>query len=80
MTLVVIWIGYSQIVMINRAVAHIRGHGSSQAVAEPGEVEISTPQEPQSVTNEEVEVSDSVVIEAEENPRGNAEQGSNDQS
>lgn len=28
-TLMAIWIGYSQVVMIKRAVAHIRGHGSS---------------------------------------------------
>ncbi len=80
MTLVVIWIGYSQIVMINRAIAHIRGHGSSQAAIEPKEVEISTPQEDQPIVNEDTEMSDAVITEVEENLQGNAEQGSNDQS
>ncbi|MEJ2599150.1 MAG: hypothetical protein P8Z00_12500 [Anaerolineales bacterium] len=80
LTLMAIWIAYSQIVMINRAVAHLRGLGSSQAAIEPGEVEILTTQEAQSMANEETEASDTTITEAEENLQGNAEQGMNDQS
>ena len=80
MTLVVIWIGYSQIVMINRAVAHIRGHDGSQAAIEPGEVEEYTPQEAQTIANEETEVSDAVKTEDDDDLQGNAEQGMDDES
>jgi len=72
-TLVAIWIGYSQIVMINRALAHIRGHGNNQAVIEPGKEEINTLQEAQSMANEEIGASDIVKTEDHKKLQGNTE-------
>ena len=75
-----IWIGFSQIVVINRALSDLRGLGSSQADIEPKKLEMATPQESRSTANEEAEIGDTVITEAVENLQGDAEQGTNDQS
>jgi hypothetical protein len=79
-TLVAIWIGYSQIVMITRALSHIRERGANQAVLEPGEiVEESTSQEIDTISGEEVEGNGSSRAEADAGAPGNTEQSISDQ-
>jgi hypothetical protein len=80
-TLVAIWIGYSQIVMITRALSHIRERGANQAALEAGEtVEESTAQEIDNISGEEVEGNDSSRAEADAGALGNTEQSTSGQS
>jgi len=80
-TLVMIWIGYSQLVMINRALSHLRDLGSSQAAIEPVEESEETLQpEITPTTEEKTGVEGSTQTEADESPPDNSEQSMNDQS
>lgn len=80
-TLVAIWIGYSQIVMITRALSHIRENSASQAALEAGEiVEGSTSRGIETITGEEAEGNDSIRAEADAGAPGNTEQSISDQS
>jgi hypothetical protein len=73
-TLVAIWIGYTQIVMITRAVSHIRERGANQAAIESGEiVEGSTSQGFKNITGDEVEGNVSNQAEVDIDSPGNTE-------
>ena len=76
-----IWIAYSQLVMINRALGHLRDLGSSQAAIEPGKESEETLQpEITSTPEEKTEVEGSIQTEADESPPENSEQSMSDQS
>lgn len=80
-TLVAIWIGYTQIVMITRALSHIRERGASQAAVESGETagETTSP-EIETITNEEVEMNGLIREESDVGAPGDKQQSIGDQS
>ncbi len=81
MTLVAIWIGYSQFVMINRALRHLRDPDSSETAIEPsGVIEEPASQEIKSISDVDAEVNDSLQAEADLGLPGNTEQNISDQS
>ena len=72
-TLMVVWIGYSQVVMIKRAVALHRGHRSSQAELGSGKKEVLTAQVSQPNAIEVTEVNDMIIEETDKNLQENTE-------
>jgi hypothetical protein len=81
MTLVAIWIGYSQFVMINRALRHLRNLGSSETAIEPsGVIEEPAPQEIKPINNVDAEVNDSPQAEANPDLPGNTAPSTSNQS
>ena len=80
-TLIAIWIAYSQFVMINRALGHLRDLSSSQVAIEPGEGAEETLQPVITPTpEEETEAREATQTEVDESPPENSDQSMSDQT
>jgi uncharacterized phage infection (PIP) family protein YhgE len=69
-TLLALWIAYSQIVMIRRATTQLRSIGSLKAINEPAEPEVLIADESKSTSNEVGETGDPIQTEGDDNSPG----------